>query len=466
MNDLKKDLVFFVDLVRTFLKEEKKQPITKVIPPKEVGHRIDVKLNEHATKEEEFQIILKKLILNSPKSATKLFYNQLYGGRQSKALIGDFLSALLNNSMATYKIAGPQVNIEKEVLDNIISLTNFGKKASGTFPTGGSMSNFMSLIMARDKFSPSSIKKGVEKKLIVYTSVNSHYSVSKNVSFSGVGRDNIRYIGTNNKGQIDVKLLKSQIKKDIKNRLKPFYLNATAGTTVLCAFDSIEKLIPICKKYDIWLHVDGAFGGTAMFSKKYSKLLKGVGQADSFCFNAHKTLGAPISTSVLIVKNKEHLNRSFNNEASYLYQTHDNDYNLGQTSFECGRRNNALKFWCLWKSLGKNGIEKIVDKNFYLADFARKYIKSNKNYKLYSFENTLSACFNYKNFDPVDLCTKLYEKNKLMVGFGKFKKTTFVRLVTINSENTEDDIINFFKVLEKFTLENSELVKKISSDEE
>ena len=213
MNDLKKDLVFFVDLVRTFLKEEKKQPITKVIPPKEVGHRIDVKLNEHATKEEEFQIILKKLILNSPKSATKLFYNQLYGGRQSKALIGDFLSALLNNSMATYKIAGPQVNIEKEVLDNIISLTNFGKKASGTFPTGGSMSNFMSLIMARDKFSPSSITKGVEKKLIVYTSVNSHYSVSKNVSFSGVGRDNIRYIGTNNKGQIDVNLLKSQIKK-------------------------------------------------------------------------------------------------------------------------------------------------------------------------------------------------------------------------------------------------------------
>ena len=76
------------------------------------------------------------------------------------------------------------------------------------------------------------------------------------------------------------------------------------------------------------------------------------------------------------------------------------------------------------------------------------------------FENSLSICFNYKDFDPVDLCTKLYEKNKLMVGFGSFHKNIFIRLVTINGENTEQDMLNFFKILEDFVAKNSLLLKR------
>tara|TARA_B110000003_G_C16617048_1_gene521667 strand:- start:863 stop:1981 length:1119 start_codon:yes stop_codon:yes gene_type:complete len=362
--------------------------------------------------------------------------------------------------MATYKIAGSQVIIEKEVIKKVNSLVGYSSAGGGTFPTGGSMSNFMSMIMARDKKDNEIRNKGVNGRLIAYASENAHYSLAKNAAFSGLGRDNIRYIKSNKKGQIDIDLFEKEVKKDIRNGLTPFYINATAGTTVLCAFDSIIDLVPICKKFNIWLHLDGAFGGTVVFSKKYKYLVKGIKHTDSFCFNAHKTLGAPLSTSVLVVKDAEDLHKSFKNDANYLYQTDDENYNLGQTSFECGRRNNALKFWTLWKAIGTNGIANIIDHEFYLADTARNYIKNNPDYTLYSFNDSLSICFNYKDYEPVDLCTKLYQKNKLMVGFGSFYQNTFVRLVTINGENSDKDVLNFFVVLEDFVKNNHHLLKK------
>jgi glutamate/tyrosine decarboxylase-like PLP-dependent enzyme len=316
--------------------------------------------------------------------------------------------------------------------------------------------------MARDKVNIEIKYRGINEKLIAYTSENSHYSIAKNASFTGVGKDNVRYIKSDEQGRINIDAFKNQIEDDIANGFVPFYINATAGTTVLCAFDNVEELAPICKKNNIWLHLDGAFGGSVIFSKKYNHLVKGIAQTDSFCFNAHKTLGAPLSTSALIVKDKHDLYSSFNNDATYLYQTHDEDFNLGQTSFECGRRNNALKFWTMWKAIGTNGIAKIVEHEFSLADNARNYVNSNSEYTLYSFKDSLSVCFNYKDFDPEDLCTKLYESNTLMVGFGHFHDNGFVRLVTINGENTHENLKNFFNVLEKFANENADSIKRIS----
>lgn len=117
---------------------------------------------------------------------------------------------------------------------------------------------------------------------------------------------------------------------------------------------------------------------------------------------------------------------------------------------QCGRRNDALKFWTLWKSVGATGLEKIVDKQFEIADYARDYIKTHPDYTLYSFEDSISVCFNYKAIDAKTLCTKLYESAELMVGYGSFNDTDFIRLVTINSSIDKNDISNFFKSLETF----------------
>ena len=127
--------------------------------------------------------------------------------------------------------------MEKEILSKVCELIKYPKSAGGTFPTGGSMSNFMSLIIARDQKSKDIINKGFKQKFVAYSSEESHYSVAKNASFSGLGKNNVRYIKCNSFGQLDTISLENQIREDITNDCIPFYINATAGTTVLCAFD-------------------------------------------------------------------------------------------------------------------------------------------------------------------------------------------------------------------------------------
>lgn len=464
-NNILEDLELFNEIIKEFLNQEKTTPVSKFISPENIMKEIDLKLDKQPLDNEKYKKLLKQLINSTPKSSSKHFFNQLYGGRHSKAVLGDLLAVILNTSMATFKIAGPQVIVEKTILENIINLVGYSNESGGTFPTGGSMSNFMSVVMARDKIDLSINKRGMSKTLTAYTSDCSHYSIAKNASFAGIGRENVRYILSNNRGQIDIISLEKEIKKDIDRGLTPFYLNATAGTTVLGAFDPVKKLVNICKRYKIWLHLDGAFGGSVIFSNKLKHLVEGIENVDSFCFNAHKTLGAPLSTSVLLVKKKKYLYRSFDNDAQYLYQTHDKDYNLGSSSFECGRRNNALKLWSMWKAIGTEGMSNIIERQFKLADFARKYVKNNKNYRLFSFENSLSICFNYQDIDPQELCSKLYKNNVLLVGYGQFKNQKFIRLVIVNVQNNEEEILNFFKNVEDFVKRNKNL-KRIKSCKE
>lgn len=321
------------------------------------------------------------------------------------------------------------------------------------------MSNYMALVMARDFMDQDCKDRGMSKPMVIYTSEESHYSNDKNASFAGIGRKNIRYIQADSKGRMIPEKLEAQIAEDLNNGFVPTYVNATAGTTVLGAFDPIDQIADITEKYKIWLHVDGAYCGSVIFSDKVKHLVDGIERSDSFSYNAHKMIGTPLTCSVILVNDKKHLHDSFNNEADYLYQTDGDDFNLGKTSFQCGRRNDALKFWTLWKSVGTKGLSEIVDQQFTLADVARDYVRKNKDYTLYSFDESISICFNYKNIDPTTLCTALYEHQVAVVGFGSFNNDTFVRLVTINANNTKHDILNFFQALEDFVDQTPNLLQ-------
>jgi sulfinoalanine decarboxylase len=158
-----------------------------------------------------------------------------------------------------------------------------------------------------------------------------------------------------------------------------------------------------------------------------------------------------LTCSIIVTQDKKHLYQSFSSDAEYLYQTADDEFNLGKTSLQCGRRNDALKLWTLWKSVGSKGLEQIVDKQFKMADVARDYIRNHDDYTLYSFDDSISVCFNYKNIPAKTLCTLLYEHSEMMVGFGTFEDTEFVRLVTINTTLNKKDILNFFEVIEDFS---------------
>ncbi len=459
MSKINSDLVLFNELVEVLLNEEHKHPVADRIEADKLYDTLDLSLKPTPIVDNKLKNLLKEVIISTPKTATKLFFNQLFGGRQSKAILGDLLAVMLNNSMYTYKVAGPQVGIEQEIIRKSCEMIGYGSQSNGTFPTGGSMSNYMALVMARDTKDYHCREKGMSKPMIVYTSRESHYSNSKNASFAGIGKSNIRYIHTDSRGKMLPNHLEAQIIKDLDEGFVPTYVNATAGTTVLGSFDPIDKIADITEKYNLWLHVDGAYCGSVIFSDKFKYLVGGIERSNSFSYNAHKMLGTPLTCSVLLVNDKKHLHNSFSNDADYLYQTDGDDFNLGKTSFQCGRRNDALKFWTLWKSIGTNGLKQIVDKQFELADIARAYIKSNPDYTLYSFDDSISVCFNYQGIDAMTLCTALYEHQITVVGFGSFNDDTFIRLVTINTNNKEYDILNFFKVLEAYVSKTSKIKK-------
>ena len=454
----KQDLEQFSSLVRELLEKELSEPVVDPIPPERLSQILDLELNEDGLDDESFYKSLKALVLKTPRTSTKRFFNQLFAGRKSKAVLGDLLSIMLNNSMYTYKVAGPMVGVEKEIIKKTAQLVGYGEEADGTIVSGGSLANFMAMVMARDAFNEQIRFDGIPSKMTLYTSENCHYSIAKNASLMGVGRSQVRFVKVDSHGRMISQDLDEKIQEDIKQGMQPFFVNATAGTTVLGSFDPIEKISNVCKKYDLWLHIDGAYCGAVIFSKEYERLVKGVQLSDSFNVNAHKMLGTPLTCSVFISKHKKFLNQSFSSDASYLYQTDNDDFNLGKTSLQCGRKNDALKLWTLWKSLGTKGLGAMVDHQFQLANVARDYVKNHNDYELYSYDDSISVCFNYKGIDPKLLCTKLYESAKILVGFGTFKEDTFVRFVTVNADNSEEDIINFFKELESFVGENDSLL--------
>jgi len=448
---MRKELDIFNDIVDQLLKLEASDPVVKLGNPDHMHEEFDLTLSDDPVSESDFHAVLGKVVLNTPRTSSKSFFNQLFGGRNPSATLGELLSVMLNISMYTYKVGGPNIGIENELVQKICKCIGYSEEGNGgTFAPGGSLSNFMSIVMARDAFDSDMKYSGSNKQLIMYTSEEAHYSIAKNAAFSGIGRSNIRYIPVNDFGQMRIDLLDETITQDLANGLHPFLINATAATTVLGSFDDLDAIGDIAKKHQVWFHVDGAYGGCAIFSEKYRYLLCGIEKCDSFTINSHKMLSAPLSCSMFVTKHKQQLYKSFSQEANYLYQGDSDDYNLGKTSLQCGRRNDALKFWALWKSVGTKGLEKMVNQLFHLANVARNYVEKHPDYTLYSFENSTAVCFNYKNIPANEICNALAEHGKLMVGYGSFKDDQFVRLVTVNSRLTDEDIIRFFQQFEEF----------------
>ena len=297
---MEQSLKIFDRLVRELLADEAQNPVAEYIPSAKLFDRLDLKLQKDGISTAELEASLKDLIFTTPRTATNAFFNQLFGGRQEKAILGDLLSVILNNSMYTYKAAGPQIGVEKAVLREICDMVGWDKTSDGTLAPGGSMTNFMGMLMARDAYNETTRHAGVHQKMTVYTSAESHYSIPKNAAFAGIGRDNVRKIATDNKGCMDMTVLRAAIKADLASGFHPVLINCTAGTTVLGAFDDIRAASDIAKEFNIWLHVDGAYCGSVLFSAKYKHLIDGVELVDSFTLNAHKMLGTPLGCSLTV----------------------------------------------------------------------------------------------------------------------------------------------------------------------
>lgn len=141
-------------------------------------------------------------------------------------------------------------------------------------------------------------------RLVVFTSEDAHYSVKKLAAFLGIGYDNVYLAKVDSRGKMVVSDLEAQIARAIEEGAAPLMVSATAGTTVIGAFDPLKDIAEVCKKYGLWFHVDAAWGGGALVSAAYRGLLDGLHLADSVTWNPHKLLAAPQQCSTLLLRHK------------------------------------------------------------------------------------------------------------------------------------------------------------------
>ncbi len=447
------------DIIKKYYKHSEKYPVLKYKSPQQHKKDIDLKISKKWTPVNKLFDEMEKIVLASPKTSSKWFFNLLFGGQIMPAVMAEMLTAVLNNTMHTYKSAWIHIVIENEVID-FMNKKIWYKNGDGVFTPWGSLANTTAMILARNEKESTIVQDGISnKQLTVYASDQWHYSLPKAANFVGIGKSNLRTIKSDDKGKMDVTALEKQIKEDIYRWYTPFFIKATAGTTVLGAFDPIEKICKIAKKYKIRVHVDASLWGTLLLSKKYKHLLKGIHQADSVTRNPHKMMNIPILAAPILVKDPTVLLKSFNEEAEYLFHTpKDIDYtnllnivklNPASKSIQCGRRNDAFKVWTALKFLGENGYEKRVNHQFDLAKYAVQIIKKDKDLKLMLEPECVNVCFQVKGKPARELCDKLDREWMIKVSYGAWKWKELIRLSCVNGDMTKKDIDYFFKKIKE-----------------
>lgn len=200
--------------------------------------------------------------------------------------------------------------------------------------------------------------------LAIFTSEDAHYSLKKAAHWLGIGSDNCIAVSTNDRGQMSLDDLETKIQAAKTRGCVPFFINATAGTTVLGAFDDIDSIAEVAERHGLWLHVDACLGGSALLAFKHRKLLNGLHRANSFAWNPHKTLGVPLQCSLFLTRESNLLARCNSIEVNYLFQQdkfYDISYDTGNKSVQCGRKIDAFKFWLMLKARGYGDYGHLVD---------------------------------------------------------------------------------------------------------
>ena len=216
----------------------------------------------------------------------------------------------LSTAQYTYKVAGPQVLVEREVIERLLEKAGM-VGGDGMFTPGGSLSNLCGMVVARNEATEAMAKNqgreggiGLSGQLRVYVSAVSHYSVTKNAGIMGTGRGNVVKVAADSGGRMRAEALQECITADRAAGFTPMMVVATAGTTIMGAFDDLEAVGAVATAEKLWLHVDGAFGGTALMNSKHAELMRGLDAADSLTWDPHKMMGVPITCSVLLMRRK------------------------------------------------------------------------------------------------------------------------------------------------------------------
>jgi len=337
----------------------------------------------------------------------------------------DALCSALNQNAAAWRQSPTATALEERVIRWLCDLLGYGDGAFGTLTSGGSEANLIGLKCARDAAAGSAATAGLGgARLRVYASEQAHFSLVKAVDVLGVGRGNLRRIGTDARFRVRVGELRAAVERDLAAGLRPACVVGVAGTTSTGAVDPLAELADVAAEYGLWFHVDAAYGGALAFSAEHRGLLRGVARADSATLDPHKWMFVPFSCGALLTRDGARVLRdAFDTDPAYLDDRRgaerpsaedapdraqdgardegpDGVPDDGPTDFfrlgQLGtRRANALKLWAALAGLGRDGYRRIVERQLDLTRYLAAELAAADGFEPVGDVQTAVCCVRY-----------------------------------------------------------------------
>lgn len=360
------------------------------------------------------------------------------------------------NPHASCQINAPAADlIEKKLIRWMCDLAGYPKESGGLFVSGGSIANLTALTAARD----TKLACDERRRAVIYISDQTHASVSKGLNIIGFCKEQIRTIPTDQFFCMDISALCAVVKNDIENGKIPFAVIASAGTTNTGSVDPLTEISAICRKYNMWLHVDGAFGASALLSERYRKNLSGIELSDSLSWDAHKWLLQTYGCGVVLIRNRTDLVHSFAAHPEYLRdaETTAESIEFWDLGIELTRPARSLKLWLTLQVTGRNEVGRMIEHGCALAELVEKIIRESPDWEIVSPAQFGIVNFRYvgnKTLSETDLdrinqeiAKEITENGFAQIFTTELRGKKVLRMCTINPRTTEKDIYDTMEKL-------------------
>jgi aromatic-L-amino-acid decarboxylase len=360
-----------IDRIAGFMDSLPERPVTRDESPSDVRQALGAEQSLPRQGAEP------ALLLN--RAADLLFEHSLFNGHprfwgyitSSAAPIGalgELLAAAINPNVGAWLLSPMASEIEAQTIRWIAEMIGFPQECGGLFVSGGNMANLVCFLAARQAKAGCDVRKEglAGARLRVYCSKETHTWIQKAADISGLGTEAIRWIPADDRMRMDVAALRQRIAIDLKAGDKPFLVVGTAGTVSTGAIDPLPELASICREFNLWFHVDGAYGALAAMLPDAPADLCGLCEADSVAVDPHKWLYAPLEAGCALVRNRDDLRNAFAYHPPY--------YHFGTEAinyFDFGPQNSrgfrALKVWLAIQQAGREGYVRMISDNIRLA---------------------------------------------------------------------------------------------------
>lgn len=360
-----------IDRIAGFLDSLPQRPVTPAESPADVRQALGAQrvLPQHGADP--------ALLLNQ--AADLLFEHSLFNGHprfwgyitSSAAPIGalgELLAAAVNPNVGAWLLSPMASEIEAQTIRWITEMLSYPVDCGGLFVSGGNMANFVCFLAARQAKADWDVRtKGMGgARMRAYCSNETHTWIQKAADIAGLGTDAIRWIAVDDAMRIDLPALRAQIVKDVEAGDTPFLVVGTAGTVSTGAIDPLPELAALCREFNLWFHVDGAYGGLAAVLPDAPGALAGLREADSVAVDPHKWLYAPLEAGCALVRDPEKLRAAFAYHPAYYH------FGVEATNyFDLGPQNSrgfrALKVWLALQQVGRSGYVQMISDDIRMA---------------------------------------------------------------------------------------------------